>query len=310
MIRPGRRTARLKAELDRLYDSFNHPDSAVDPIDVVRRYADPADREIAAFCASALAFGRVAGILQSIEAILAPMGTSPRRFVERFDPRADRAPFDPLVHRWTRGPDFVALLWILHGMIGEAGSIEAFFSAGYDPEAPDVGPALDRFSARALGIDLRPAYGRTVERPGAAFFFPRPSAGSACKRLNLFLRWMVRRDRIDFGIWSRVRRASLVVPLDVHVVRVGRCLGLTRYRSPGWRMAADLTASLRLLDPIDPVRYDFSLCHLGMTAACGFNRPAGDRACPLRGLCRPAAHRPTPRDARRRPGSRAPYGPR
>ena len=151
----------------------------------------------------------------------------------------------------------------------------------------DVGPALEAFATRALQTDLRPAYGRPPKRPGVCYFFPRPSAGSACKRLNLFLRWMVRHDAVDLGVWTRVTPARLIVPLDTHVIRVGRCLQLTRYTSPGWKMAADITAALRQLDPDDPVKYDFSLCHLGMADQCGFNRAQGDSACPLRGLCRP-----------------------
>ena len=124
-----------------------------------------------------------------------------------------------------------------------------------------------------------------------AWFFPRPAGGSACKRLNLFLRWMVRRDAVDLGIWSGLPASRLVVPLDTHVSRVGRCLRLTRHRSPGWAMARDLTDSLRRIDPGDPVRYDFSLCHLGMMDACGFGRPQRDGRCPLRGLCRPGGRR-------------------
>jgi uncharacterized protein (TIGR02757 family) len=102
---------------------------------------------------------------------------------------------------------------------------------------------------------------------------------------------MTRSDEVDYGIWRDVPRAKLIVPLDTHVIRVGRCLRLTRYTSPGWRMAADITASLRKLDPHDPVRFDFSLCHVGMMNACGFGRKQGDTQCPLRGLCRPRARR-------------------
>jgi len=186
-------------------------------------------------------------------------------------------------------------------MLDRSGSIEAFFADGFDEASDDIGPALDSFSTRALALDLRTAYGRLPARPGVCYFFPRPSAGSACKRLNLFLRWMVRRDELDLGVWSRIPPAKLVVPLDTHVIRVGRCLQLTRYTSPGWAMARDITASLRRLDPEDPVKYDFSLCHLGMMNACGFNRPQKDAQCPLRGICQPRA-----RTARRsrRPSSR------
>jgi uncharacterized protein (TIGR02757 family) len=174
-------------------------------------------------------------------------------------------------------------------MLDHSASIEGFFAVGHDAGSPDIGPALDSFSTRALALNLREAYGRLPRRPGVAYFFPRPSAGSACKRLNLFLRWMVRHDALDLGVWSRVSPARLVVPLDTHVIRVGRCLQLTRYTSPGWAMARDITASLRRLDPDDPVKYDFSLCHLGMMNACGFSRAQGDAQCPLRGVCRPRA---------------------
>ena len=189
------------------------------------------------------------------------MGPHPARFVRSFDPARDRAAIDPVVHRWIRGRDLVALLLILQRMLCEAGSIERFFVAGDDPMAPDIGPALDAFSARALETNLRPAYGRLPKRAGVCFFFPRPSAGSACKRLNLFLRWMVRRDQIDFGTWTLVSPSRLIIPLDTHVIRLGRCLGLTRYGTPNWKMAAEITASLRAINPVDPVRYDFSLCH-------------------------------------------------
>jgi len=208
--------------------------------------------------------------------------------VRHFDAERDRAAIDPVVHRWIRGRDLVALLLVLQRMLREAGSIERFFVAGDDLAAPDIGPALDAFSASALGTDLRAAYGRVPKRPGVCYFFPRPSAGSACKRLNLFLRWMVRRDEIDFGTWTLVSPSRLIIPLDTHVIRLGRCLRLTRYRTPNWKMAAEITASLRAVDALDPVRYDFSLCHVGMMNACGYGRAQGNRQCPLRGSCRPA----------------------
>jgi uncharacterized protein (TIGR02757 family) len=292
----------LKPELDRLYESFNYADSAADPIQIVRRFERADDREVVGFCAGALAFGRVASVLQSIERVLAIMGPRPADYVRRFDPRRDGPAFADLVHRWTRGPDLVALVWVLAQMIDASSSIEGFFLEGHDPDAVDIEQGLDSFSRRALALDLKSAYGRVPKRPGVCYFFPRPSAGSGCKRLNLFLRWMVRRDALDLGVWKRVRPAQLVVPLDTHVIRVGRCLRLTRYTSAGWPMARDITASLRELDPDDPVKYDYSLCHLGMMNACGFSRPQGDSQCPLRGVCRPRARkqRPSARPSARR----------
>ncbi len=282
--------ASLRASLDHLYAEFNSADSATDPVHIVRRYRAADDREVVGFLASALAFGRVASVMQSVERVCAALGSHPARFVREFDPGRDSEALLSIVHRWTSGRDVVALLWVMHHMI-QAGSIERFFLEGYDPEAVDIGSSLDRFSVRALAIDLRAAYGTTPARPGVAYFFPRPSNGSGCKRLNLFLRWMVRRDRVDFGVWRGVRPSQLVVPLDTHVIRVGQCLGLTTYRSSGWRMAADITARLRAIDPVDPVKYDFALCHLGMMNLCGFNRAEKDARCPLRGVCAPAARR-------------------
>ena len=308
------RPADARPRLDELYRTFDHVNSTTDPIQIVRRYDRPDDREVVGFCASALAFGRVASVLQSIESLLRAMGPRPAAFVRRFDPARDRGPLEPLVHRWIRGRDLVALLVILQRMLREAGSIEAFFLEGDDASQPDVATALDSFSRRALETDLRPAYGavghplsavghpfrgasdaRMPARPGVCYFFPRPAAGSACKRLNLFLRWMVRQDAIDLGVWKGVSPARLVVPLDTHVIRLGRCLRLTRYQSPGWKMAADITAALRQIDPGDPVRYDISLCHVGMMKACGYGRRQRDSQCPLRGLCAPGAGRPQAR---------------
>jgi uncharacterized protein (TIGR02757 family) len=277
----------LKPVLDRLYANFNSPDSAMDPIQIVRRYARADDREVVGFVSAALAFGRVSSVLQSIERVLAVMGPAPAAYARRFDPRRDAGAFDGIVHRWIRARDIVALVWVLKQMADGAGSIEEFFLQGDQPSSEDIQGALDSFSTRALALDLKTAYGRVPKRAGVCYFFPRPSAGSACKRLNLFLRWMVRRDALDLGVWSRVAPARLIVPLDTHVIRVGRCLKLTRYTSPGWRMARDITASLRSLDPDDPVKYDFALCHLGMMNACGFSRAQADSQCPLRGACSP-----------------------
>ena len=277
----------LSRSLDALYRDYNREDSASDPVHRVRPYRDNADREIAGFCAAALAFGRVASVLNSIDTLLKIMGPSPAAFVRGFDPGAPHPELRAMVHRWIRGTDVAALLWILRQILESSGSLESFFVDGLQEDAEDVSAALDSFSTRALALDIRRAYRRVPARPGVCYFFPRPSAGSACKRLNLFLRWMVRRDEIDLGVWTRVPASKLIVPLDTHVIRLGHCLRLTRYASAGWKMAADITATLRALDPGDPVRFDFSICHIGMMNACGYGRRQGDSQCPLRGLCRP-----------------------
>lgn len=285
----------LREVLERQYDDFNRCDSATDPIQLVRRYADPRDIEIAAFSAAGLAFGRVSSVIQSIERLLAILGEHPAAFVREFDP-AEHQGIGDLGHRWVRGRDLIALIWILRHILERSGSLEAFFLEGYSEDHVDIQPALESFCERALAIDLSRAYGRrrpkANARYGVCHFFPRPSAGSACKRLNLFLRWMVRRDEVDLGVWTRVSPSKLIVPLDTHVIRLGRCLRLTTYVSPGWKMAAQITAALRELDPADPVRYDFSLCHIGMAGMCGYATTRGNRDCPLKGICQPRRRAP------------------
>jgi uncharacterized protein (TIGR02757 family) len=278
----------LRTRLDALYDGFNRPDSALDPIQIVQRYERLEDREIVGFVAAGLAFGRVASVMASIEAVCRLLGPEPARMVRTFDPARQAAALDGHVHRWIRGRDLVALLWILHRLIDEHGSIERCLAGGLEPDAVDVGGALERFSTAARAIDLRPIYGRRVPaNPGVCYFFARPSTGSACKRLNLFLRWMVRRDAIDPGGWIAIRPSQLIVPLDTHTIRVGRCLRFTRRATPGWKMAVEITTALRRFNADDPVRYDFSLCHLSMMGACGWGTRRGNARCLLKEFCRP-----------------------
>ena len=278
----------LRSALDTLYADFNTDRVVTDPIWIVHRYEQSDDREVVAFISAALAFGRVQSVLNSIDGMLQVMGASPAAFVRGFEPARDRMKFDHLVHRWTKGIDMAALVWVMHQMIRDGGSIEGFFAAGLPMDAVDVSEGLQSFSTRALALDQRAVYGRAKPKPGVAYFFSRPSSGGACKRLNLFLRWMVRRDQVDLGVWARVRPGQLIVPLDTHVIRVGQCLRLTKLKSPGWRMAADITKALRALDPMDPVKFDFSICHLGMMNACGFGKKQRDSQCPLKGCCHPA----------------------
>src|SRR6478672_6528462 len=221
--------SRMRASLERLYGDYNREDSASDPIHKVRPFPDAADREVAGFCAAALAFGRVASVLNSIDTLFRILGPHPAAFVRTFDPSAPHPELRAMVHRWTRGEDLAALLWILRQMLEESGSIEGFFAAGLSPDDEDVAAALERFSTRALAFDTRPAYGRVPRSRGVCYFFPRPSTVSACKRLNLYLRWMVRDDEVDLAVWTRVSPKQLIVPLDTHVIRLGRCLRLTRY---------------------------------------------------------------------------------
>jgi uncharacterized protein (TIGR02757 family) len=125
---------------------------------------------------------------------------------------------------------------------------------------------MDRRPQRALALDAGGLYGRgpLPRTAGVRYFFPSPRTGSACKRLNLYLRWMVRREGVDLGVWRGVDTSALVIPLDAHIYAIARRVRLTRYKSPGWKMAMDITRRLRRFDSRDPVKYDFAFHRLGL----------------------------------------------
>lgn len=260
--------AQLKTLLDELYYRYSRPVYlSTSALSIPHHYVRPEDREIAAFVTASLAYGNVKQIHRSAQAALEAMGGSPARFIRRFDPARDPARLQHVVHRFNSGIDLAILCYLLHQAIAAAGSLQAFFLNGYDHSHADIEPALTSFVERMLLLDVSPFYpsGLLPAKAGVRFFFPSPTQGSACKRLNLFLRWMVRRgDAIDFGIWAEVSPAKLIVPLDTHVARIVQQLGLTRIRQPNWRMAKEVTQRLRAFDPDDPVKYDFALCRLGV----------------------------------------------
>jgi len=261
-------SADLKDVLEDLRRRYDARFLDSDPVGIVRRFDDPEDREIVALVAAGLAYGRVASIRASVEAVVARMGPRPARFVEAFEPERDAVRFDGFVHRFTRGRDVALLLHLVRQARERSGSLESFFLEGdADPATPTLGPALDAFGRRLFALDARPFVRKgTVPRGhGARWLLPVPGGGSACKRSCLFLRWMVRADDgVDCGLWRRVSAARLVLPLDTHLLRVVRALGWTRRKTASWRMALQVTERLRRIDPSDPTRFDFALCRLGI----------------------------------------------
>jgi uncharacterized protein (TIGR02757 family) len=256
----------LRRRLEDLYRTYDHRYVTPDPLEHVRAQTCDADREVVGLVSSALAFGTVTQIKRSIAAVLEALGPAPAAAVDALDPREAAARLRGLRHRWIAGRDVACLLYLARQMRAGHGSIEAFFAEGLADGDVDVGPALGSFSARALALDHGGLYrGRSLPSDaGVRYFFPSPARGSACKRLNLYLRWMVRRDGVDLGVWRRPRPAQLVLPLDAHTYAIARRVRLTRYRSAGWAMALDVTRRLRRFDPEDPVKYDFAFHRLGL----------------------------------------------
>ena len=277
------RATRLRRPLERLYRRYDYAARiGSDAIKFPARYRDPLDREIVALQSASLAYGRVSLFGAWLERLLEWLGPSPRGFVERFDPARDAARFAPFHYRFTRGRDVAGAVLGIHRLVERHGSLHAALGA----EEPDVRPALQRFATSILEQDFRPVEMPRLTR-GFRHLFPDPALGGACKRWHLFLRWMVRRTPPDFGDWREIPPSKLLIPLDTHIANMAHAIRLTRLRSRTARMAADITGTLRRLDPTDPVKYDFALCHTRMSGDCLDRRDA--RVCPacqLRTVCR------------------------
>jgi uncharacterized protein (TIGR02757 family) len=271
----------LKRILDNLYCTYDFSERLLhDPIKFPHQYREKRDIEVAAFIASALAYGRVTLFAPVIDRILAPMGKNPAAFIANFDPKKDARRFDGIKYRFNNTEDIVCLIYVLSAILGKYGSVEEAFLEAYDGRA--VSTAISGMVRHALSLDKTPVYGQDINPVGFKQFFPSPEKGSSCKRMNLFLRWMVRSGDIDFGIWKGISANRLVIPLDTHIARIGRCLGLTSRRSRDCKMAEEITESLRRLDLEDPLKYDFALCHQGIMGLCRDGVCTGDRsACPV-----------------------------
>ena len=280
-------TERLKQPLERLYREFDYQGRlAYDAIQFPGRYPDPRDREVVALLSACLAYGRVDLFSREVERLLAIMGPHPAGFIRAFDPAVDTQRFQGFRYRFNRPRDIAAFCLAVGRILDVHGSLRSYFLEGYSDTDPDIGPALERFVDGMVAQDLRPVFRRRPSR-GFLHLFPRPSTGGPCKRLLLFLRWMVRRGHLDFGDWVEVSPAKLLMPIDTHVENMGRAIGLIGRKSRNWRMAQELTVRLRRLDPGDPVKYDFALCHKRMSGDCpGRRHRLVCEPCGLREVCR------------------------
>ncbi len=259
---------------------------AADPVAAVHRYADPADREVVAVFAATIAYGRVAAFRPVLDRLLAVAEAhgGPRAFVAA-PPAAWWPAVAPLRYRWNPGADFGLLAAALGRMLAGGGTLEDHLPrTGPLPEALSafVGALRAEASAAAPGLGLSPALSRSFRTLVAD-----PADGSATKRWWMLLRWLVRpADGVDLGLWRSRRPAELIVPLDTHVGRIAKLVGLTRRGDGSLRAAREITRALARIDPDDPVRFDFALAHLGISGACrAVHDPEVCPSCPLRPVC-------------------------
>ncbi len=243
--------------LDDLVARFHRTEHRhLDPVDLVHNFSRRADIEIAAFIASALAYGRAAQVRASVSRVFDALGPDLHGALVEFDPARSPLPAN-FVHRFTARDDMTEFLTRTARLVREFGGLEAAFRDGDRADEP-IDAAMTRFVARFRE-------GEAV-RPNVRYLLPDPADGSACKRFSLFLRWMVRdADGIDFGLWRGVGASRLVMPLDTHVARISRRLGLLRRASDDRLAAIEVTDALRRFAPNDPLRYDFAITHIGIS---------------------------------------------
>jgi len=241
------------AKLEDLYRTYTRRKYvSPDPLQFLYHYPRVEDREIVGLISSALAYGRVAQILKSVERVLSNMGASPLEFLRTVSERDLRGEFAGFMHRFTTDSELGSLLLGIKRTLFKYGSLNECFTAGMVRSDVNILSGLEHFAGEINGE--------------GSYLIPLPSKGSACKRLNLFLRWMVRNDRVDPGGWSGVSASKLILPLDTHIATIGRSLNLTQRKSANMAMALEITNAFKTVAPEDPVKYDFALTRFGIRA--------------------------------------------
>jgi uncharacterized protein (TIGR02757 family) len=277
-------TSDLLEVLEELYRRYNRFKCIKpDPLQFVYNYTEPRDMEIAGFLAAALAYGRVRQIEQSVGSLLKRMGRSPFEFVVNFDDSAGKK-LTGFKHRFNTTDDICGLLRLLRGVLRQYGGIEPCFAAGLEPGDANILNALSCFAGGLLRQYEQST--DTVAPKALRYLLSDPANGSPCKRLNLFLRWMVRDDEVDPGLWKSVNKAKLIVPVDTHMARLCRILGFYDRNTVSLATALEITQGFARLRPDDPVKYDFALSRIGIVEDCnGRYRPQCED-CELLEFCK------------------------
>lgn len=249
----------LKQKLEYHYKAFDKTTIAPDPLQFLHMFSERNDIELIGFLASVFAYGNVKQIINSLNEIIRLSGGKPYKFILAFDQSTELG----LKHRFYTSADIKVLFILLKEVYDKYGSMEKLFMMHYSHDDINTGKALSGFSNYMLSRAEAAAGVGNLSR-GIKFMFPDPLSGSACKRMNLFLRWMIRKDELDLGLWKGIRKDQLIIPVDTHIARIAQKLKLTKLKNVNWRMAEEITENLKRFDPSDPVKYDFALCHIGM----------------------------------------------
>ena len=251
----------LKQKLDYHYKAFDKSQISPDPLQFLHMFNNEKDIEAIGFIASIFAYGNVSQIINTLDKILTITNNQPYEFIAGYYKGKNSFKLKGLKHRFYSEEDISLLFYILSDVYHEFDLIKFLFQSFY-LESGIIKNSLTKFSDYFINYAMRINGGDI--RPGFKFMFPLPELGSACKRMNLFLRWMVRKDELDFGIWNEIPTSKLIIPVDTHVARVCQRLKLTKRKNVSWAMAEEITENLKMFDYSDPVKYDFAICHIGM----------------------------------------------
>lgn len=247
----------LKNKLDSLYNSYRHKFSSKDPVWNLHRFNDERDIEIVGLLSSAYAYGSVDQINRFIELLLQKIGNKPYEFTVNFNKQKDKKHLHELYYRFNTSRDVITLFSAMNKVITEHSSLKNAFMLNYKNEHENILPALSWFACELMN-------GKHSGDRYYHYLVSNPIKGSTCKRMNLFLRWMVRKDDIDLGLWSGIDTSKLIMPVDTHIARIAKQLRLVERKSIDMKFALELTNKLKKFDPLDPVKYDFALCHIGI----------------------------------------------
>lgn len=246
----------LKELLDHLHDKYNREEFIeADPISVPHSFSDKTDREIAGFMAATIAWGNRKAIVKSAHRMMQYMDYSPADFVRNASDK-ELATLRSYVHRTFNGEDFTDFVLAIRSITERYGGIGEFFEQSY-VQHRDIAKVLSLFRHEFFSI---------AHNPHCEKHLSSIDKGAACKRLNMYLRWFVRRDErgVDFGLWQKIPMSALYLPLDVHTGNMGRALGLLTRRQSDWKATVEITESLREFCADDPVKYDYALFGAGI----------------------------------------------
>jgi len=250
----------LKQKLEYHYKAFDRTKLEPDPLQFLHLFKDKKDIELVGLIASIFAYGNVKQIENTLKKLMIVFNGKPYSFIKNYRDK-DFIKFDGIKHRFYSEDDVAKLFIILSKEIKNYKSIKQIFLQGYNISDENVKNGISNFSNHFINSFIE-TFGEVTD--GIKFMFPLPEKGSACKRVNLFLRWMIRKDDLDFGLWKEIPASKLVIPVDTHIARISRQLNLTKRKNADWKMAVEITEKLKKFNYDDPVKYDFAICHIGI----------------------------------------------